>query len=100
MTRRRGAGCGRCVTAILWGTMSDRFGKIETILKKSAPMNATLTRRVSDLPPLAALAVKAREDYGDAYCGGKIEASLRKALGAHQLDFTALTASRPAKARW
>ena len=28
------------------------------------------------------LAAKAKEDYGDAYCGGQIEASLRKVLGA------------------
>jgi glutathione S-transferase len=71
------------VTAILWGTMCDRFKKIETILKKSAPMTAALTRRVSELPPLAKLAAKAWEDYGGAYCGGKIEASLRKVLGAN-----------------
>ena len=75
-------GIADVVTAILWGTMCDRFKKIETILKKSAPMTAALTRRVSALPPLAKLAAKAREDYGDAYCGGKIEASLRKVLGA------------------
>jgi glutathione S-transferase len=77
-----GPGIADVVTAILWGTMCDRFRKIETILKKSAPMTAALTRRVSALPPLAKLAAKAREDYGDAYCGGKIEASLRKVLGA------------------
>jgi glutathione S-transferase len=45
-------------------------------------MTAALSRRVSDLPPLAKLATKARQDYGDAYCGGRIEASLRKVLGA------------------
>ena len=33
-------------------------------------MTAALTRRVAELPPLAKLAAKAREDYGDAYCGG------------------------------
>ena len=75
-------GVADVVTAILWGTMTDRFGRIETILKKSAPMTAALTRRVAALPPLKKLAEKAREDYGDAWCGGKIEASLRKVLGA------------------
>ena len=45
-------------------------------------MTAALTRRVADLPPLAKLAAKARQDYGDAYCGGQIEASLRKVLDA------------------
>ncbi|MGH1559123.1 hypothetical protein ACRAWD_18450 [Caulobacter segnis] len=34
------------------------------------------------MPPLVDLAAKAREDYGDTYCGGQIEASLRKVLDA------------------
>jgi len=75
-------GIADIVTATLWSTMTDRFQKIEAILEKAAPMTAALTRRVSDLPPLAKLAAKARQDYGDAYCGGQIEASLRKVLGA------------------
>jgi glutathione S-transferase len=75
-------GIADVVTATLWGTMCDRFKKIDTILKKSAPMTAALTRRIAALPPLAKLAAKAREDYGDAYCGGQIEKSLRKVLDA------------------
>jgi glutathione S-transferase len=70
------------VTATLWSTMADRFGEIGALLSKAAPMTAALTRRVADLPPLAALAEKAWQDYGDAYCGGQIEASLRKVLNA------------------
>jgi glutathione S-transferase len=45
-------------------------------------MTASLVGRVAQLPPLARLAQKARDDYGDAYCGGQIEKSLRKVLGA------------------
>ena len=70
------------VTATLWSTMTDRFHKIEVILEETAPMTAALTRRVAELPQLAKLAAKAQQDYGNAYCGGQIEASLRKALGA------------------
>jgi glutathione S-transferase len=73
-------GIADVVTATLWGTMADRFPAIETILKETAPNTAALTQRVSALPPLAKLAAKARKDYGKTYCGGKIEASLRKAL--------------------
>jgi glutathione S-transferase len=75
-------GIADIVTATLWSTMTDRFHKIEAIFAKAAPMTAALTRRVAGIPPLAKLAVKARQDYGDAYCGGQIEASLRKVLGA------------------
>jgi glutathione S-transferase len=45
-------------------------------------MTAALAQRVSSLPPLAKLAAKAREDYGDDYCGGDIEVSLRQVLNA------------------
>jgi glutathione S-transferase len=75
-------GIADIVTATLWSTMADRFPKIEVILEESAPLTAALTRRVADLPALAKLAAKARHDYGDAYCGGQIEASLRKILDA------------------
>jgi len=68
------------VTATLWSTMADRFRKIGAILEDTAPMTAALTRRVSDLPPMVRLAAQAQRDYGDAYCGGQIEASLRKVL--------------------
>ena len=75
-------GIADVVTATLWSTMATAFRKIEAILEEAAPMTAALTRRVAALPPLAKLAAKARKDYGDAYCGGQIEASLRKVLKA------------------
>ncbi|HKD23314.1 MAG TPA: glutathione S-transferase [Rhizomicrobium sp.] len=74
-------GIADVVTATLWSTMTERFPAIKTIFEETAPMTAALTERVAKLPPLAKLAAKARKDYGDAYCGGQIEASLRKVLG-------------------
>ena len=76
------AGVADVVTATLWSTMTDRLPGIGTLLEATAPMTAALTRRVAELPPLAELAAKARRDYGDSYCGGQIEASLRSVLGA------------------
>ena len=75
-------GIADIVTATLWSTMADRFPAIAAILDEAAPMTACLTRRIAHLPVLANLAARARRDYGDAYCGGEIEASLRKILGA------------------
>ena len=75
-------GVADVVTATLWSTMADRFPKIAAMLEDAAPMTAALTRRVADLPALAELAAKARQEYGAAYCGGQIEASLRKVLDA------------------
>jgi glutathione S-transferase len=77
-----GPGVADIVTATLWSTMAERFSKIEAILEETAPMTAALTRRIADLPALAKLSAKARQDYGDAYCGGQIEASLRKVIDA------------------
>jgi glutathione S-transferase len=75
-------GLADVITSVLWSTMTERLPPIKTILEDAAPMTAELVRRVSELPSLSALAAKARADYGDAYCGGQIEASLRKVLGA------------------
>jgi glutathione S-transferase len=74
-------GIADVVTATLWSTMTERLPKIAEIFDDTAPMTAGLTRRVAQLPALAKLAAKARRDYGDAYCGGQIEESLRKVLG-------------------
>ncbi len=75
-------GLADVVTATLWSTMMHRFKKIGTILKRTAPMTVALTERIAALPPLAALAANAREGYGDTWCGGQIEKSLRKVLKA------------------
>lgn len=69
-------------TSTLWSTMADRFPAIATLLNDTAPMTAALSRRIAALPPLADLARDARRDYGDAYCGGQIEESLREALAS------------------
>jgi len=76
-----GPGVADIVTATLWSTMADLFPTIAAILEDVAPLTAALKQRVAALPPLAELAAKARADYGDAYCGGQIEASLRSVLG-------------------
>jgi glutathione S-transferase len=70
------------VTATLWSTMGDRFPKLSEYLDEAAPMTAALTRRMIELPPLAELAAKAKAEYGDIYCGGNIEASLRAVLAS------------------
>ncbi|WP_459678502.1 glutathione S-transferase [Acidisoma sp. 7E03] len=74
-------GIADVVTATLWCTMTDRFSTIGALLEETAPTIAALSRRIAAPPPLAKLAAHAREEYGDAYCGGQIEASLRKTLG-------------------
>jgi len=70
-------GIADIVTSTLWITMSDRFPKIASLLCETAPHIAALSHRVQDLPALKKLKAAAFEQYGDQYCGGDIEKSLR-----------------------
>ena len=76
------AGIADVVSATLWTTLTDRFWKVDAVLQEAAPLTAALSRRVSALPQLAKLAAKARRDYGNAYCGGKIGASMEAVLNS------------------
>ncbi|EJL34272.1 hypothetical protein [Novosphingobium sp. AP12] len=71
------AGVADIVTAVLWTTMADRFASIAKMLEQTAPLTSALAKRMHEVPALAALKAKAFEQYGDGYCGGEIEKSLR-----------------------
>lgn len=75
-----GPGVADIVTATLWATMGDRFPDLAALLRQTAPHTAALTRRMQAWPALARLSRDSREAYGDVWCGGQIEASLRKVL--------------------
>ena len=74
------AGVADVVTATLWSTMADRFPAIAAVLEETAPATAALSRCMQALPALAALAARSFEQYGDRWCGGDIETSLRESL--------------------
>ena len=65
----------------LWSTVADRFDPIARMLDAAAPAVAGLSRRLAATPALANLAAVSREQFGDAYCGGQIERSLRRVAG-------------------
>lgn len=73
-------GIADVVTATLWTTMTERFSAVRATFEETAPLTAALCRRISSLPSLAALAEDARRDYGSAYAGGQIGASMAKVL--------------------
>jgi glutathione S-transferase len=75
-----GPGIADIVTATLWTTVADRFSRIEALLGETAPRTLALSRRVSALDELAALKDQAHRDYGDAYAGGQIGASMASVL--------------------
>jgi glutathione S-transferase len=75
------AGVADIAAATLWDTASGRFPAIGRMLAKEAPAVAGLVRRVAAAPALANLARVSRERFGDAYCGGRIEQSMKRVIG-------------------
>lgn len=68
------------VTATLWGTMTAKLPSIRPILETHAPAIAGLSDRIRDIPSQAELRRKSDTSFGDAWCSGQIEASLRAVI--------------------
>lgn len=73
-------GVADIVTSTLWMTVAERFPAIKRIIEDTSPTIWALSKRVGATPSLAALHRKSFQDYGDTYCGGQIEKSLRAVL--------------------
>jgi len=69
------------VTMILWGTMTAKLKALRPMLDTHAPAIAGLCDRIAALPSQAELRRNSDAAFGDAWCGGQIEASLRAVLG-------------------
>ena len=74
------AGVADIVTATLWGTMTEKFPTIGHLLDAKAPATAGLTRRVRTEPSMVNLIAVSHEQFGDGYCGGEIEKSMRHVI--------------------
>jgi glutathione S-transferase len=66
--------------ATLWGVMTAKLPALRPLLDDSAPALAGLCDRVARLPEQADLQARSDDEYGDTWCGGQIEASLRAVL--------------------
>lgn len=66
------------VTATLWTTMAAQLPAVARLLPEAAPAIDGLGKRLAAQPALAALKASSDRQYGDAYCGGQIEQSLKK----------------------
>jgi glutathione S-transferase len=64
---------------VLWGTMTSRLPALRPILEETAPAVSGLSDRIAALPEQALLHTRDAR-YGDEWCGGRIEASLRAVL--------------------
>ncbi len=70
-------GIADLATQVLWGTMTVKFPSIRPMLDARAPAIAALSDRISALPEQQELRIRSDAAYGDDWCGGQIEASLR-----------------------
>jgi glutathione S-transferase len=60
--------------------MTDRFPLLRPVPKKNAPALAGLKDRILSLLEQASIREQSDAAYGDEWCGGRIEASLRAVL--------------------
>lgn len=68
------------VTTALFGTLVYSFPELESDLQENAPHIATLCQKIEARPAIQRFLVAQREAYGNGYCGGQIEDSLRKMI--------------------
>ena len=67
-------------TTALFGTMIHSFPKLENDLRNNAPKTLDLCQRIESRPAIRTFLDRQRQDYGRTYCGGQIEASIRKMI--------------------
>ncbi|MEM6589240.1 MAG: glutathione S-transferase family protein [Pseudomonadota bacterium] len=71
------------VVAVLWGVMSAQLPQFRPMLERHAPRVAGISDRVLALPSLSQLREENNARWGDLYCGGQIEVSIRDMLARH-----------------
>ena len=73
-------GLADLTTHILWGTMTAKLPSLRPMLDATAPAIAGLSGRIARLPEQHDLRTRSDAEYGDEWCSGQIEASLRAVL--------------------
>ncbi|GBG96624.1 glutathione S-transferase family protein [Lactococcus termiticola] len=68
------------VSATLWMTMAERFEDIYQLLKEEAPLTLAYAHEIWQLPVFQKFSTDTISKYGNSYCGGQIEESLRKVI--------------------
>ncbi|WMS42278.1 glutathione S-transferase [Acuticoccus sp. MNP-M23] len=67
-------------THALWGVMTRQLPPLRSALEQTAPAIAALSDRIAAIPAQKDLQRRSDEAYGNEWCGGQIEASLRKII--------------------
>ncbi|SHI64927.1 glutathione S-transferase family protein [Wenxinia saemankumensis] len=80
MSGTGGPGVADIATFVCWHTMTDRLPELRPLLERHAPKVAALCDRMAARPAQADLIEATRQRFGNGYCGGQIEKSLRGAV--------------------
>jgi glutathione S-transferase len=67
-------------TTALFGTIIHSFPQLKPDLEENAPRVSKLCERIEARPSIKHFLEQQREKYGQSYCGGEIEKSLRKMM--------------------
>lgn len=73
-------GVGDLTAYVLWGVMTAKLPALRPLLDAQAPAIAGLSDRIGERPEQAELRRSNDAAFGDIWCGGEIEASLRAVL--------------------
>lgn len=73
-------GVADLVCAALWVTITDTLPKLEQVISEHAPNVYALSLRISETPAIATLRAEQKARWGDVWCEGQIEKSLRSVL--------------------
>lgn len=76
-------GLADVTVAVLWGVMTTKLPRMAHCLQAHAPLTAQFVRHVLSVPELQRLRHDSDARFGDVYCGGQIEASIRDMLDRH-----------------
>ncbi|MEM6461193.1 MAG: glutathione S-transferase [Pseudomonadota bacterium] len=74
------AGVADLTAAVLWDTMTRKLPSLRPVLERTAPCIAGLCARIAAMPQQQDLVAQSDAEYGDLWCAGQIEASLRGVL--------------------
>ncbi|MDU8927212.1 glutathione S-transferase family protein [Alisedimentitalea sp. MJ-SS2] len=67
-------------TAALWHTICDKMPELDAVVRAHAPEIHALSYQIADLARIREMRARLDALWGNAYCGGEIEVSLREML--------------------
>ena len=77
-------GVADLVCAALWVTICDKLPELEGLIAEHAPNTLALSNRIGALPQIASLRADQKKNWGNLWCEGEIEKSLRTVLANWQ----------------